>query len=116
MQLSGTSPSAGSRSAAGGDASAIAKLQKQLHELVEELKGVATSNMEPKAKKERVKLLQSQIQTVQAQIAAIQRARQQEQQNAAMQKAQSAAKLDQENRDKADRKNISLGNLVDTYA
>lgn len=116
MQVSGTSSISGRISGAGADASDIAKLQKQLRDLVEELKGLATSDMDPKAKKERVKLLQSQIQMVQAQITAIQRARQQEQQDVTIQKSENATKLAEKKKPKAAFKNDQLGSNVDTYA
>lgn len=116
MQVSGTSAFSGRFSGAGGDAGDIAKLQKQLRDLVEELKGLATSNIDAKSKKERIKLLQSQIQMVQAQISAIQRARQQEQQKLAIQKSENAAKLTEPQKPRAASKSDKPGSLVDTYA
>ena len=116
MHVSGTSSLSGHISSSGGDGSDIAKLQKQLRDLVEELKGLATSDIDPKSKKERVKLLQAQIQMVQAQITAIQRARQQEQQNVTIQKSENAAKLADKKSPEAASENDTLGSNVDTYA
>ena len=79
MQVASTTSSPVKPSSSSGS-SDIAKLQKQLRELTEELKGVVSSDMDAKAKQEKAKLLQAQIQMVQAQITAIQRAQQQEQQ------------------------------------
>ena len=66
MQVS----SASSTSSASGaqSSSEIAKLQKQMRQLTDELKNVATSDMDAKAKKQRVEALQAQIQNLQTQI------------------------------------------------
>lgn len=116
MQVSGTSAYSGRIPSTGGDSADIAKLQKQLRDLVEELKGLAASNIDPKSKKERVKLLQAQIQMVQAQIAAIQRARQQEQQDLSVQKSANAAKLAEKKKATTASGRDKLGSLVDAYA
>ena len=116
MQVASTtsSPLKPSSSSGGSD---IAKLQKQLRELTEELKGVVSSDMDAKAKQEKAKLLQAQIQMVQAQITAIQRAQQQEQQRAQAAKAEGAAANAAQQQKAPSAKNppAGLGRNVDTY-
>ena len=109
MQVS-SSTSTGVQSSQGSNR--IAALQKQLRQLTDELKDVATMDMEPKAKQERLKLLQAQIQMVQQQIAAIQRQQQQEQ--LSQQNAQ-AARQAQAAEHKTPR-TPGLGESVDVYA
>ena len=115
MQVSSTSASTSRvSSSSGGD---IAKLQKQLRELTDELKGVASSNLDAKAKQEKSKLLQAKVQMVQAQIAAIQRAQQQEQQKAQVAKAEGAAGAAHKQKAASTEDRTSgLGGNVDTYA
>jgi chromosome segregation ATPase len=110
MQVS-LSSSAGNV-ASGAAAGDIAKLQKQLVSLVKELNSVATSDMEAKAKKERVNLLQAQIQMVQAQITAIQRARQQAQQDVQSRKAEAGSAQ----RRTTERQTANPGSQLDTFA
>ena len=116
MQVASTTsaPVKPTSSSGSGD---IAKLQKQLRELTEELKGVVSSDMDAKAKQEKAKLLQAQIQMVQAQITAIQRAQQQEQQLAQVAKAEGAAAnaAQQKKTQAAKTPSSGLGNNVDTY-
>ncbi len=88
-----------------------------MRELTDELRNVAGQDMEPKAKQEKVKLLQAQIQMVQQQIAAIQRQMQQEQMDRAQ--AQQQAKASQQPRSTPVNKPQSLpglGESVDTFA
>lgn len=109
MQISSTTSTGGLGSKAGGD---IAALQKQLRQLTDQLKNVAALDMEPKAKEERVKLIQAQIQMVQQQIAAIQRQSQQEQMS--KQLAEQAAKQVKAS-DASPARTPGLGGSVDVY-
>jgi hypothetical protein len=88
----------------------IAGLLKQMRQLTEQLKSAATGDGDPKAKAERIKLLQAQIQMVQAQIAAIQRQQQQEQLN--QQKTAQATQA----AESPPARTPGLGESVDTYA
>ena len=111
----GSPPS--SPGAGGGD---IARLQKRVQELTNELKSVTSSDMEPKAKIARSKLLQAMVQMLQQQIAAIQ---QQAQQGQALQQ-QKAAEAAQKagpaalapGRAVAPKARGALGGMVDIYA
>ena len=89
MQITSATSSSSNAGAGAGNASNINRLQKQLRDLTEELRGVASSDMDEKAK-----LLQSQIQMVQQQITALQRQMQQEQ----MDKAQAQLQQQQDAR------------------
>nr|WP_315430961.1 FlxA-like family protein [uncultured Albidiferax sp.] len=109
MQVSSITSTGGLGSKAGGD---IAALQKQLRQLTDQLKNVASLDMEPKAKEERVKLIQIQIQMVQQQIVAIQRQSQQEQ--LSKQLAAQAAKQVKSS-DASSARTPGLGGSVDVY-
>ena len=116
---SASSASVGSASSSGGNDTA--RLQKRVQELTNELKNVATSDMDAKAKVAKSKLLQAMIQMLQQQIAAIQQQAQQaqamQQQKAAevAQKPASAAKAAAAATEQ--RKTTgALGGMVDTYA
>ena len=109
--VSSTSPSG----SGGGDASRIAALQKQLKEATNELKQVATdSTLDTKAKEQKQKLLQAQIQAIQQQIASIQQAAAQE----AQKKAQAKADAADVEKPVAPRKPAEsrLGNNLDVFA
>ena len=113
MQISRatSSPVATSGASSGND---IAKLQKQLRALTDELRDVAGQDMDAKAKQEKTKLLQAQIQMVQQQIAAIQRQNQQDQAHK-LQQAQDAKNSDTK-ASSASGKTPGLGDNVDTFA
>ncbi|MBD9390799.1 FlxA-like family protein [Acidovorax sp. ACV01] len=114
MQISGAnSTNAASRGAASSN---IAKLQKQLRELTDELRGVAGQDIDAKAKQEKIKLLQAQIQMVQQQIAAI--ARQSQQEQAARQQQAQATRDPSTKAAPAPtgRRTPGLGDTVDTFA
>lgn len=113
MQISSStsSPRTTSGASSGND---VARLQKQLRELTDELGSVAGQDMDAKAKQEKVKILQAQIQMVQQQISAIQRQNQQEQANK-LQQAQDAKNADTQ-ATPARGKTPGLGDVVDTFA
>jgi len=86
-----------------------------LRELADELKGVASSDLDAKAKQEKVKLLQARIQMVQAEIAAIQRAQQQKQQASQAEKSEDLANEALTQRAPSEGQKSGLGSKVDTY-
>jgi hypothetical protein len=95
VQSSSSTPIANSgASSAGNDTSAqIAALQKQLRVVTQEIKvTIADTSMEAKAKQQKIKLLNAQAMAIQTQIAALQRAQQQAQQDNALQAQVSADK------------------------
>jgi uncharacterized coiled-coil protein SlyX len=112
MSVSSVSASPSASSSRSDTSDAITALQKKIHDLTAELKAVATSNMEEKAKKLKTELLQSMIQVLQAQIAAIQQQRAQAQAQAANKKAaqDSAAAQSTKNKNPP-----HVGQEVDTY-
>jgi len=117
MQISSSSSvsSTSSAGSGGGDASRIAALQKQLKEATNELKQVATdSTLDTKAKEQKQKLLQAQIQAIQQQIASIQQAAAQE----AQKKAQAKADATGTEKPATARKpaDSPLGNNLDVFA
>lgn len=115
MQVSSTSNS-GSTNTSSSAGSDIAKLQRQLRDLTEELKNVVTSNLDAKAKAEKAKLLQAQIQMVQAQIAAIQRANQQKQQDAQTEKVKATDRVSRKQKAESNGLLTGFGDNVDTHA
>lgn len=116
----GSTPVGSLPSSPGAGGADIARLQKRVQELTNELKSVASSDMEPKAKIARSKLLQAMVQMLQQQIAAIQ---QQAQQGQALQQ-QKAAEAAQKagpaalapGRAVAPKARGALGGMVDIYA
>lgn len=99
-------------SSSSGTSDALAALQKKVRDLTAELKAVATSTMEAKAKKLKTELLQSMIQVLQAQIAAIQQQRAQAQADAANKKAMEDAATAKTSKGKS---KSNAGQAVDTY-
>lgn len=89
-------PSAGASAAGGSSAAAeIARLQKQIRVLTNDLKDVATDDsLDAKAKQKKAALLQAQIQVLQQQIAAIQQAEAQKSQDRAQHRTQAAQEAD----------------------
>lgn len=77
MQISISSSSGSTANA--NSAATIARLQKQMRELTEQLKAVVWEDMDPKAKEQRIQMLQAMIQMVQQQIAATQQAEEMQQ-------------------------------------
>lgn len=82
MKISTTLASPPAFSGTGSSSDEIGKLLGRIKELTAELKSLTSSDMDPKAKQDRAKLIQAQIKMLYAQIAAIQRERQQAQQQA----------------------------------
>lgn len=113
MQISNASSSAGA-TASPQSSNNINKLQKQLRDLTDELRGVVGQDMDAKAKQMKVKMLQAQIQMVQQQIAAIQRQSQQDQANKMKQVQE--AKNSSTQAAAARGKTPGLGETVDTFA
>lgn len=109
--------SASSGSGGGGD---IVRLQKRVQELTNELKAVASSDMEAKAKIAKSKLLQAMIQMLQQQIASIQQQAQQaqalQQQKAADAVQKTAPAANAAGAPTARKPAGALGSMVDTYA
>ncbi|MCS4510867.1 FlxA-like family protein [Xylophilus ampelinus] len=98
----------------GGD---IARLQKRVQELTNELRSVATSDMEAKAKITKTKLLQAMIQMLQQQIAAVQQQGQQAQALQQQKAAEAAQKAAPTASTASARKPAgALGATLDTYA
>ncbi len=101
----------------GGD---IVRLQKRVQELTNELKAVASSDMEAKAKIAKSKLLQAMIQMLQQQIASIQQQAQQaqalQQQKAADAVQKTAPAANAAGAPTARKPAGALGSMVDTYA
>lgn len=97
-----------------GGTSQIAFLQKQLKDLTQKVKDLATnSSLDAKAKQREVQLLQTQIGSVQAQIEAIR----DQQHRAQMNKTfLSAMKNMIKPQDGTTAKNVVSTNLVDAYA
>jgi DNA repair exonuclease SbcCD ATPase subunit len=114
MNISATPSSSASGVGDSGTASQIARIQKQIQTLTNELKDLATSDMNAKAKIARSTLLQAMIQMLQQQIAALQQAQAVKQLQAASDKAQAA----QPGKSTAAARNpvAGLGESVDTYA
>ena len=111
MKIADTSSSANVSSDL-SDTGTIAKLQKRLQVLMKQLRNVATENLSPKEKQEKSRLLQAEIEVIQAQIAAIQRKQMQanEIKNAA---APLASQTQATPHTKKDR--LNAGFKVDTY-
>lgn len=117
MNVSSISATSSTASSGSGTSDAIAKLQKQIQAVTTELKNLAASDMDAKAKETQSELLQNEIQMLQAQIAALQQQRQQAdalkiQKNSkpdAVETATPAATA-------AKKRTPGLGELIDTYA
>lgn len=116
MSISATSSAtpSGALQGAGGNSSDLAALQRKLRELADALKRVPTEDGDPKAKQQKAKLLQAQIQMVQQQIEALMRQKQQEQLDKQREKQQHSEleALRQGRKPSAP----GLGESVDTYA
>lgn len=117
MNVSSISATSSTASSGSGTSDAIAKLQKQIQAVTTELKNLAASDMDAKAKETQSQLLQNEIQMLQAQIAALQQQRQQAdalkiQKNSKPDAAEAAAQAPT-----TSKKGIpGLGELIDTYA
>ena len=109
VSFSTTSSSAkGSNSAA-----SIARLEKQMRELTEQLKAAVWEDLDPKVKEQKIQMLQAMIQMVQQQIAAIQQAEQLQQ----MQQQQAKAAEQQKVSQQASQNTVNRrSSLVDVYA
>ncbi|MBO9680512.1 MAG: FlxA-like family protein [Acidovorax sp.] len=115
VSLSSTSGASSALSSSGGTSSSdLAALQRKLRELTDALKRVPTEDGDTKAKQQKAKLLQTQIQMVQHQIEALMRQKQQEQLDRQREKQQ-ASELEalRQGRKPA---TPGLGGSVDTYA
>jgi hypothetical protein len=108
-----TFSSASSSAKGTNSAATIARLEKQMRELTEQLKAAVWEDLDPKVKEQKIQMLQAMIQMVQQQIAAIQQAdamqqmQRQQAKAAEQQKASEEARQNQSN---------SRPRLVDAYA
>lgn len=109
VSLSPTSSSAkGSNSAA-----TIARLEKQMRELTEQLKAAVWEDIDPKVKEQKIQMLQAMIQMIQQQIASIQQAEQLQQMQRQQAKSAEQSKASQQaSQEPANRRS----RLVDVYA
>ena len=97
-----------------GSTSQIAFLQKQLKDLTQKVKDLATnSSLDAKAKQQETQLLQTQIAAVQAQIEAIRDQQRQAQMNKTFLAAMKNMTSPQ---DGTKTRNVVTANLVDAYA
>ena len=97
-----------------GSTNQIAFLQKQLKDLTQKVKDLATdSSLDAKAKQQETQLLQTQIAAVQAQIEAIRDQQRQAQMNNSF---LAAMKNMSKPQDSTKTRNVITANLVDAYA
>ncbi|MFZ4286038.1 FlxA-like family protein [Variovorax sp. HJSM1_2] len=104
--------STGGANQGASSAAAIARLEKQMRELTEQLKAVVWEDMDPKLKEQRIQMLQGMIQMVQQQIMAVQRAEELRQ----MQEQQARAAEQQKATRAESSRQSGLGYRVDVYA